>query len=87
MTHWMFRCSDISKKVSMSLDEKLPLHERAAVRFHLMMCRYCARFRHQMIQLREMSRADHPGRPAGDAEPGLSREAKARIKERLSALS
>lgn len=53
MRHWMFRCKDVSHKVSLSLDASLPLHQRLAVRMHLMMCRYCARFRRQLIMLKK----------------------------------
>ncbi len=56
MKHWMFRCNDVSQKVSQSLDASLPFHHRMAVRMHLLMCRYCARFRRQLIMLRTVSR-------------------------------
>jgi hypothetical protein len=42
MNHWMFRCKDVSQKVSLSMDMSLPLHHRLAIRVHLVMCRYCA---------------------------------------------
>ena len=83
MNHWMFRCQDVSQKVSQSLDTSLPLHHRMAVRFHLMMCRYCARFRNQLIMLRKMSR--QVGSDASTQAPAatLSKEAKERIKKAL----
>ena len=56
MKPWMFRCNDVSQKVSQSLDASLPFHHRLAVRMHLLMCRYCARFRRQLIMLRKVSR-------------------------------
>lgn len=40
MKLWMFRCQDVSQKVSQSMDASLPLSHRLAVRMHLMMCRY-----------------------------------------------
>ena len=83
MNHWMFRCDEVSRKVSQAMDAPLPLHQRVAVRIHLMMCRYCARFRRQLAMLRHMSRMVE-SRPAGE---GLSSEAKARIKASLHPLS
>lgn len=48
MKHWMFNCREISHLVSLSLDEKTPWHRRMGIKFHLMMCRYCARFEQQL---------------------------------------
>jgi hypothetical protein len=83
MKHWMFRCQDISQKVSESLDTSLPLHHRMAVRFHLVMCRYCARFRRQLIMLRRLSRHmdDEPSTKPPAAT--LSKAAKERIKKAI----
>ena len=79
MKHWMFRCSDVSQKVSRSLDVSLPFHHRLAVRMHLLMCRYCARFRRQLIMLRKMSRHvdDDPSTETTTAP--LSKETRDRI--------
>ncbi len=87
INHWMFRCRDVSAKVSLSMDTSLPLLERMAIRFHLMMCRYCGRFRRQLIMLRAVCRqVDTDPMPEGDS-PGLSQEAKARLREKLRSLS
>ncbi len=84
MTHWMFRCQeDVSRKVSHSMDAPLPVHQRMAIRIHMMMCRYCARFRRQLIMLRKMSRLEDPGRPTDETPATLSEDAKRRIKEKL----
>ena len=84
MNHWMFRCKDVSQKVSLSMDTSLPLRHRLAVRFHLMMCRYCARFRRQMVKLRTLSRAIDTEAPAsGDTTVKLSEDARTRIKNAL----
>ena len=82
MKHWMFRCKDVSHKVSLSLDASLPLHQRLAVRMHLVMCCYCARFRRQLIMLRKASRLmdDEPS-----ATATLSNETRERIKKALRA--
>jgi hypothetical protein len=82
MNHWMFRCKDVSQKISLSMDTSLPLGHRLAVRFHLMMCRYCARFRRQMLKLRTLSRAIDTDAPASGTTT-LSDDARARIKKAL----
>jgi hypothetical protein len=80
----MFRCRDVSEKISQSLDGSLPIHYRLAIRFHLLMCRYCTQFRRQLIMLRKASQQIESNHP-GDAETGkLSEETKSRIKENLS---
>ena len=85
MNHWMFRCKDVSQKVSLSMDTSLPLGHRLAVRVHLMMCRYCARFRHQMLKLRTLSREIDTEEHASDDDPTvkLSEDARTRIKNAL----
>ena len=82
----MFRCNDVSQKVSQSLDASLPFHHRMAVRLHLLMCRYCARFRRQLIMLRKMSRHVEGEPLAGETAATLSSEAKERIKKALHTL-
>ena len=52
MSHWMFNCKDVSKKVSESMDRTLPLHERMMITIHLWMCKYCNRFKNQLLILR-----------------------------------
>ena len=82
LNHWMFRCKDVSRKVSLSMDAPLPPGERLAVSFHLMMCRYCARFRRQLRQLRVLS-CNIDAAPTDD---GLSAAARERIKNILKEL-
>jgi hypothetical protein len=56
MNHWMFNCKEVTQIVSESLDRKLPLYQRMGIRFHLSMCRFCSRFRKQLLILRRMMR-------------------------------
>ena len=58
MNHWMFRCQDVSQKMSQSMDEPLPLLQHLGIRLHLMMCRYCARCHSQLMTLRKLCRAE-----------------------------
>jgi hypothetical protein len=83
MNHWMFRCKDVSQKVSQSMDTELPVLQRAAIWMHLAMCSYCARFRRQLIMLRKMSRHPNGDLPQPESRQCLSKEAKNRIKEAL----
>jgi len=69
------------------MDVQLPLRHHIAVRIHLLMCRYCARFYRQLVMLRKMSRHTE-GDPIHTQDPNrLTRETKERIKESLRSLS
>lgn len=56
MNHWMFKCKEVTRMVSESLDRKLPLYQRIGVRIHLLMCKFCSRFKKQLLFLRETIR-------------------------------
>jgi hypothetical protein len=47
-------CRDMTALISRSLDERLPLAERWAYKFHVLYCRACKRY---LKQLREMRKA------------------------------
>ena len=87
MKPWMFCCKDVSQKVSQSMDASLPFHHRMAVQMHLLMCRYCARVRRQLIMLRKMGRHVDSDQAATEMTGKLSQETKVRMKERLRGLS
>mgnify|MGYP001545021795 CR=1 FL=1 len=86
MKIWMLRCQDVTQKVSQSMDASLPFSHRLAVRMHLMMCRYCARFQRQLVMLRKMSQAEDQGRDHDVTHENLSEITKNRIKERLRSI-
>lgn len=81
----MLSCKEVTHLVSESLDRKLPLWQRLMVRLHLLMCKFCSRFQRQMFFLRDAVR-QHSG--TDDLEetsfPGLSPEARERIKQTLT---
>jgi hypothetical protein len=83
INHWMFRCKDVSRKVSLSMDIRLPFYERLAVAFHLLMCRYCARFSRQLRQLRKMSGQVDADIEGCEPTEGLSEDCKNRLKQAL----
>jgi len=79
MSHWMHNCKEITRMVSESLDRKLPLHQRMGIRIHLFMCKFCSRYRKQLLILREAMRLQE--RYLEDTKPSLtlSPEARERI--------
>ena len=48
INHWIFKCKDVSHLISKSMDQKLPLRIRLGVKFHLMMCDVCLRYKKQL---------------------------------------
>jgi Putative zinc-finger len=48
----MLNCKQTSQLVSQSLDRRLSLRERIAVRIHLLICKYCKRFSQQLLAMR-----------------------------------
>ncbi|MDO8960636.1 MAG: zf-HC2 domain-containing protein [Methylophilus sp.] len=48
----MLNCKQTSQLVSQSLDRRLTLQERFAMRLHLWLCKYCKRFSQQLLALR-----------------------------------
>ena len=60
MAHWMFNCKEVSEKVSLSMDISLPIHQRMMIRMHLLMCKYCNRFRKQLMIMRDAVRLEKP---------------------------
>ena len=81
----MLSCKEVSVLVSESLDRKLAFRQRLAVRMHLLMCRFCSRYRKQLLFLKDAAGAyarigeDVLGRVSGTLPP----EARQRILEAL----
>jgi hypothetical protein len=83
INHWMFNCKEVSQIVSEGMDRKLPLHQRFFIRMHLMMCKYCSRFRSQLYLMRKVCRSAQISPSDSDDSPALSQEALERIKRSL----
>jgi hypothetical protein len=81
----MLSCKEAAAMVSESLDRKLPLGQRIALRMHLLFCRFCRRFSRQVLFLR--GTADRVrGEKEGEEPPvsdSLSAEAKEKIEQAL----
>jgi hypothetical protein len=78
-------CKEVSRLVSEAMDRELPVGRRLAVRIHLTMCRFCDRYRRQLLAIRETLRRCAAERPDAAADPGfaLSPEARDRIRRSL----
>jgi len=68
--------------ISESMDRKLPLGRRMGIRFHLMMCSLCRRYRQQLLFIRSVLRLDRQADDsASQTLPGNARE---RIEKKLT---
>jgi hypothetical protein len=81
----MLSCKDVTRLVSESMDRSLPLGKRVGVHLHLLICRFCERYRRQLLLLRETARhlalsGEMPGEPLPES---LSPEARDRIRRSL----
>lgn len=47
----MINCKQASQLISRGLDTTLSKRERFALKIHLLMCKYCSRFRQQLIAI------------------------------------
>ena len=83
MNHWMFKCKEVTRMISESMDKKLPLHHRIMIRMHLAMCKYCSRFRQQLLFIRTACR--NLAQPLEEMDPAiiLPMEARRRINAAL----
>jgi len=83
MHHWMGNCKKVTQMVSESLDRKLPLHQRMGIRIHLLMCKFCSRYRKQLLILREAMRLQERYVEDTKPSPTLRPEARERIRRFL----
>ena len=83
MNHWMFKCKEVTRMVSESLDRKLPLYQRIGVRKHLLMCKFCSRFKKQLLFLRETIRLHVERGNDTELSTKLPPEARERIRKSI----
>ena len=82
----MLSCKEATRLVSDSLDRKLQLRVLLLLRIHLLLCKFCTRYRKHLLFIREAIRR-HPDRVERLEEPSspsLSPEARERIKRSLT---
>lgn len=73
------KCHDITRLISQSLDQPLPLRTRIAMRVHYLICVWCERYRDQLRLLRKVMkscREDGEEKNRG----GLSPDARTKLK-------
>lgn len=78
-------CAEVTRLVSKSLDQKLPLIQRLIIRIHLFRCQSCTRFRKQMFFLKHLlhSKRSIALEVEDTTSPPLSSEARERLKRSL----
>jgi hypothetical protein len=77
----MLSCKETSKLISRGLDQRLPRWQRFNLRLHLMMCRACSTYKHQIEALHQLFRKRF--RDSHNGRESLSDEARQRMKQRL----
>lgn len=87
MDHWMFQCNEVTCKVSESMNRKLPMRQHIFLEMHLMMCKYCSRFRRQLQAIRDTARLDAFPFESSDSENALSMDGTLQIKQVLNQTS
>ena len=65
------------------MDGALPVSYRLGMWFHLMMCKYCMRFRRQLMIIRKAGRHTGSEYSGEEENEALSQAAKSRIKDKL----
>jgi len=81
----MLSCNDVTRLLSESMDHSLPPGKRIGVRLHLLICKFCARYKRQLLLIRETVRRLVAEEDTSWGPPGepLSEEVKERIRRSL----
>ena len=76
-------CREMTRLLSEGMDRPLPLGIRIKMRLHFLICKWCERYKNQLVFLRQALRRD-PDRFEGEvaaSSKSLSQEAKDRLKQ------
>lgn len=86
---WLIRltptCQDMTRLLSEAMDRPHPFGTRVRMRLHFLICKWCERYKNQLIFLRQAIRR-HPDKfegQTGAPQTGLSSDAKDRLKQAL----
>jgi hypothetical protein len=80
----MLSCKQASQIISQSLDRKLTMQERFALKLHLLICKYCKRFS-QQIQAVSVALKQMVDSIENDSTIEMPSAAKKRIADRVKA--
>ncbi len=87
INHWVFKCKDISYLISKSMDKKLSLKQRLGIKFHLMMCDLCRRYKKQLDLIQKaISLVSNSEKSSDDLITPLPTKTKDKIKKHLDTL-
>jgi hypothetical protein len=77
------RCHDITRLLSQSMDQRLPLVTRLSIRLHFVICIWCKRYAQQLAIIRKLSRSipeDLKGIPTAPLPQGARKRIRDAVK-------
>jgi hypothetical protein len=84
---WLLRhlpaCRETVAVISHSMERSLTLRERFLLKLHLWVCMWCQWYMEHLRTMREALRAQQPEKGELNSLPGLSSEARERMKRRI----
>lgn len=86
---WLLRhlpaCRETVATISESMERKLTLTERVKLKLHLWVCSWCQWYLEHLLTIRETLRnqPDEPSEASLSSTPGLSADARERLKQTL----
>ncbi len=83
MRMWIFNCRHVARLVSESMDYKLSFGRRLGIRFHLLMCSHCARYKKQLYFIRRII-SSHPSLMNDTTHLTMDENAKNRLRKIIS---
>ncbi len=83
INHWMFKCSEVTKLISKSMDQELTIGQKIGVRIHLALCRYCSRYKKHLELIRKFIKDAIEAEIMPAPPLTLSHQARERMKQRL----
>jgi hypothetical protein len=85
---WLLRrlppCKDTVVVISESMERPLALRERVLLKLHLWICSWCQWYMEHLLTIRGTLRTQSASEANLNSVPGLSAEARERIKQKLS---
>jgi len=86
--YWLLRrlptCQQTVEKISASMERRLSLRERINLKLHLWICAWCQWYLEHLHLIRDTARAKAEDASDFTSGPGLSNEARERIRRRLT---